>query len=68
MLFRSDRNGEEPHPQSVSALAAVISTLILTDVWREKYPVVKQYTWVKVSAERVFAARLDRLCLPKCET
>ena len=33
--FTKDRNGEEPHLQSASALASVISTFTLTDVWRK---------------------------------
>ncbi|KAL6480937.1 hypothetical protein MHYP_G00090170 [Metynnis hypsauchen] len=59
--FTRDRNGEEPHPQAASALATVISTFTLTDVWQEKCPTVKQHTGVDVPAERVFAAGLDRL-------
>uniref|UniRef100_A0AAR2LUZ3 CCHC-type domain-containing protein n=1 Tax=Pygocentrus nattereri TaxID=42514 RepID=A0AAR2LUZ3_PYGNA len=51
-----DGNGEEPHPQPASALTTVISMFNLIDVWREKFPRIKQYTWVKGSAERVFAA------------
>ncbi|KAI4886392.1 hypothetical protein NFI96_001747 [Prochilodus magdalenae] len=58
--FVHDRNGEEPHPQSAAALSSIVSGFNLIDVWREKHPQVKQYTWVKVSEGRVSAARLDR--------
>ncbi|KAI4873887.1 hypothetical protein NFI96_008616, partial [Prochilodus magdalenae] len=47
--FVHDTNGEEPHPQSAAALSGIVSGFNLIDVWREKHPQVKQYTWVNVS-------------------
>lgn len=58
--FVLDRNGEEPHAQSASCLANVLKKLSLSDVWRVNNPSIKQYTWVKVNNERIYAARLDR--------
>lgn len=37
----------------------------LLDMWRIKHPADKQYTWVKISDNRVSAARLDRIYASK---
>lgn len=58
--FTQDRNGDEPHMQSSSCLTRVIKSFNLADVWRENNPLIKQYTWVKISNDRIFGARLDR--------
>ncbi|KAI4871400.1 hypothetical protein NFI96_009402 [Prochilodus magdalenae] len=45
--FVKDRNGEEPHPQSARILANVLSGFNLIDVWREKHPAARQYSWLR---------------------
>ncbi len=52
--FTQDRNSEEPHAQSALCLANVIKNLNLSDVWREHNLLSRQYTWVKISNEKVF--------------
>ena len=42
-----DRNHDEPHPQSVNELRALITYHGLVDVWREEFPGSRQYTWIK---------------------
>jgi len=59
--FTLDRNGEEQHAQSSFCLDSIIKSLHFSDVWREYNPTTRQYTWVKVTNNRVFAARLDRI-------
>ncbi len=61
MDFTQDRNSEEPHAPSALCLANVITNMSLSDVWREHNLLSRQYTWVKISNEKVSAARLDRL-------
>lgn len=56
-----DRKSEEPHAQSALCLTNVIKNLNLSDVWREHNLLSCQYTWVKISNEKVSAARLDIL-------
>jgi len=56
-----DRNHEEPHSPSADVFRNLIVYYDLVDVWREAFPDVKQYTWIKVSLNRVSAARLDRI-------
>ena len=63
--FTLDRNGSEPHPKSAKSLAGVIKQLNLTDVWRDKNPSVKQYSWVKAGVGGVYSARLDRFYISK---
>ncbi|MBN3285380.1 YTX2 protein, partial [Polyodon spathula] len=64
--FIMDRNHEEPHPQSSKELSAVLKVQSLVDVWRNLYPRVKQYTWVKVNNNnQISKARLDRLYCTK---
>ncbi len=59
LVFTLDRIGEEPHSQSALCLASVTENHFL-DVWREQNLSTRQYTWVKVSAGLISAARLDR--------
>ncbi len=56
-VFTVDRIGEEPHPQSSQSLNSIITHLGLLDRWRVKHPQSRQYTWVRVSNNRVTAAR-----------
>ena len=63
--FTVDRTSEEPHPQSSQSLNSVIAHLDLLDTWRVKHPQSRQYTWVRVSNNRVSAARLDRIYISK---
>ena len=63
--FTLDRNGSEPHPQSAKSLSEVIKKLNLTDVWRDKNPSAKQYSWVKAGVGGVYSARLDRFYISK---
>lgn len=57
--FTTDRNGEEPHPQSVEVLRQIVLEHNLIDTWRNKYTNNKQYTGVKANNWRNSAARLD---------
>lgn len=50
--FTLDRIGREPHLQSAAVLSGLEAEL--------KHPLIKQYTWVKVVAGVISAARLDR--------
>ncbi len=59
-----DRNTEEPHIQSSSALSNLIKEFQLLDMWRIKHPYDRQYTWIK-TFNRVTAARLDRFYVSK---
>ncbi len=61
--FIIDRNGEEPHQMSAICLARLVNNFHLSDVWREKNPLVKQYSWVSFSYDTLSAARLDRFYL-----
>ncbi len=56
--FNMDRNAEEPHHKSALVLSNIVKHLNLEDVRRIKNPLLKQYTWVKVTDGRVHAARL----------
>ncbi|KAK7879312.1 hypothetical protein WMY93_033909 [Mugilogobius chulae] len=56
-----DRNTVEPHPNAAATLASVLRENDLVDTWRQCHPTARQYTWVRVSAGRVSAARLDRI-------
>jgi len=44
--FTIDRNTEEPHIQSSSALSKLIQDFQLLDMWRIKHPNDRQYTWI----------------------
>jgi len=59
--FTGDRTSEEPHPQSSQSLKCTITHLDPLDTWRVKHPYSRQYTWVRVSNNRVNAARQDRI-------
>ena len=63
--FTVDRTSEEPHPQSARSLRNIIMQMDLLDAWRVKHPQARQYTWVRVSNNRVSAARLDRIYISK---
>lgn len=63
--FIMDRIGEEPHLQSSQSLNTTITHLDLLDTWRVKHPQSRQYIWVRVSDNRVSAARLDRIYISK---
>lgn len=58
--FTCDRNGEEPHFLSAVSLREITTQFGLIDIWRERNKAVKQYTWIKVTENRISAARLDR--------
>lgn len=60
-----DRNHEEPHPSSAGVFKSLINRHNLVDLWREAYPHVKQYTWLKMNSNKVSAARLDRFYVEK---
>lgn len=55
-----DRNHEEPHACSDEALRSVINYHSFTDLWRDCFPGVRQYTWLKQNSNELSAARLDR--------
>lgn len=61
--FTLDRNREEPHLQSSTCLSQLLNQSKLMDAWRVKYPIVRQYTWVRVLNSSISAARLDRIYL-----
>ena len=63
--FTEDRIGEEPHLQSADCLSKLCIHLDWTDAWRIKHPSERQYTWVKVTDNRISAARLDRIYVPQ---
>ncbi len=51
--FTIDRTSEEPHLQSASQLSKIIREIDLLDMWRIKHPQVRQYTWIKMTDNRV---------------
>lgn len=59
--FTIDCTNEEPHLQSSSQLSKIVREVDLLDMWRIKHPQVRQYTWIKMTDNRVSAARLDRI-------
>ena len=59
-----DRIGQEPHQASSSLLSNILEEAHLEDTWRIKNPSRRQYTWVRMAAGGVSAARLDRFYLP----
>lgn len=62
--FISDRNVEEPCPLYALSSKTVIKQTELVDIWREKNG-VKQYTWIRVTENKISAARLDRFYVKK---
>ncbi len=58
--YSLDRNHEEPHFGSADVFKSLINRHNLVDLWRDVYPHVKQYTWLKINSNKVSAARLDR--------
>ncbi len=64
--YSLDRNHEEPHFGSADVFKSLINRHNLVDLWRDVYPHVKQYTWLKINSNKVSAARLDRFYTDKC--
>lgn len=65
MDFICDRNGEEPHFMSAVSLKEIITQYGLVDIRREKNKEIKQFTWIKMTDNRVSAACLDRFYINK---
>jgi len=65
ILPTMDRNHTEPDYESPAFLKNILIQNDLLDVWRVRNVKVKQYTWIKVSQERISAARLDRFYVCK---
>lgn len=63
--FKFDRNRDEPHHDSSVLLLNMLIEFELIDIWRQWSKGIKQYTWLKVSENRVSGARLDRLYIGK---
>ena len=63
--FTLDRTHEEPHPQSSLHLKNITTHLDRLDTWRVKHPCARQYSWVRVSNNRVSVARLDRVYISR---
>jgi len=64
--FTMDRYHTEPDYESPAFFKKnILIQNDLLDVWRERNVKVKQYTWIKVSQERISAARLDRFYVCK---
>lgn len=51
-----DRNGEEPCIKSSTLLSSIVKRFNLSDMWRENNPLIIQYTWVNITADRISAA------------
>lgn len=60
-----DRNHDEPHPSSAESLRKLINDHNLVDLWREAFPGVKQYTWLKANSNHLSGARLDHFYVEK---
>ncbi len=60
-----DRNHDEPHPSSAEILKNVIDYHDFVDLWRDSFPGVKQYTWLKTNSNALSGARLDRFYVAK---
>ncbi len=60
-----DRNHDEPHHSSAESLKKLINEHNLVDVWREAFPGVRQYTWLKANSNNMSGARLDRFYVEK---
>ena len=56
-----DRNHQEPHAASKSALMRLTETFELCDVWRHFHPGQRQYTWVHSRDNMLSLARLDHV-------
>ncbi len=59
--FTCDRDGEEPTFMSAVSLRdkEIIIQYGLVDIWRERNKEIKQYTWIKMTDNRVTTARLE---------
>ncbi len=55
--FTCDRDGEEPTFMSAVSLKEIIIQYGLVDIWRERNKEIKQYTWIKMTDNRVTTAR-----------
>lgn len=51
---------------SAAYLKEIIAQYGLVDIWREKNKEIKQYTWIKMTDNRVSAARLDFMLRTQC--
>jgi len=60
-----DRNHDEPHPPSADSLKKLLNDHYLVDLWREAYPGVRQYSWLKANSNNMSGARLDRFYVAK---
>lgn len=60
-----DRNHDEPHPPSAESLKKLLHDHNLVDLWREAFPGVRQYTWLKANSNNMSGARLDRFYVVK---
>lgn len=63
-----DRNHDEPHLGSAEVLKNVIGYHDFVDIWRDSFPGVKQYTWLKMNSNALSGARLDRFYVAKCNS
>ncbi len=61
-----DRNHEEPCFGSADVFKSLINRHNLEDLWRDVYPHIKQYTWLKINSNKVSAARLDNFSAEEC--
>ncbi len=61
-----DRNHNEPHPSSANALKKIVDYYNFVDLWRDTFPRLKQYTWMKVNSNNMSGARLDRFYTEAC--
>lgn len=55
--FILDCNSEEPHIQTSTHVSKLVREADLLDIWRIKYPNVRQDNWVKVTDNRISAGR-----------
>lgn len=62
-----DRNHAEPHPGSADVLRHTLMYHDLVDVWREQFPSVKQYSWIRSSTSVLSGARLDRFYVQQAQ-
>lgn len=60
-----DRNHDEPHPLSDETFKNLINRHDFIDLWREDFPGVRQYTWLKRNSNNLSGARLDRFYVRK---
>lgn len=55
-----DRNHNEPHSLSANTLKRIVDQYNFVDLWRDTFPGLRQYTWMKVNSNNMSGARLDR--------